>query len=459
MKKRLTLILIFILTLVLTGCAKTNERDVFRFEAHQLEMRVDEKMELKLLLGNISESEKIIYTSSNPDVVSLNDNIATALSVGVSKITAYVERIPTTKATVEITVANEKLSGLQINGNSEVLVKQTVNLSITTYPSTISKDVVWSSSNNEIATVDNNGLVTTHKPGLVTISATSKYDSSLVAKKNINVLHLNSESLELDFNGSEIILGEPIKINATVLPELANQNNIWESSNTSYITVVDGLITPVKVTPDGETVKIKVTTADKKITKELELKVVYAPIEEIKIISTEVEVFEEKKIALNATVTPATANQEIVWSSGDESIATVSNTGVVTGVKKGTVKIIATGADGKKFDEIEITVVGTPDPTGIRVFDSKENEVKDILLIEREVGEELTISIEPSDAKQAINWEISKEGIVEIEQNSRGIIVINDIEEGEVTVTFYSTVAPEIKITITIKVVPLGSLD
>lgn len=455
MKKRLTLILIFILTLVLTGCAKTTERDVFRFEAHQLELKVDEKIELKLVLGNISASEEIIYTCSNPEVISLNGNVATALNVGVCKITAQVKRIPTTKATMEITVANEKLSGLLIKGDNEVKVKGSLNLSIETNPSSISKNVIWSSSDTNIATVDENGKVTTFKPGIVTISAKSVHDSSLTAKKDIEVLYLDSESLELELESADIVLGSKAQVKATVLPELANQNITWSSSDTSYATVVDGIITPVKVTPDEVTVKITAKTADGKITKELDIKVIYAEIEKIEVTSTleKVEVFEEKTISLKATVTPATANQEITWSSSDTGIATVNENGVVTGVKKGIVKIIATGADGKSFGELEVEVVGVPDPENIKITIDYE-EVGEVLELEQELEELLVVKIEPSDAKQEINFVVSQEGIVEITKNNRGYKVYA-VELGEVTITFSSVINPEIKKSITIKVIPL----
>ncbi len=454
MKRKLTLILIFILTLVLTGCAKTTERDVFRFEAHQLEMKIDEKIELKLVLGNVSESEEIIYTSSDPEVVSLKDNVATALSVGVAKITAQVKRIPTTKATVEITVVNEKLASLKINGESEVKVLGSLSLSTETNPLNISSDVEWYSSNEELATVNEKGVVTTYKPGIVTISAVSKYDSTLVAKKDIDILYLDSESLVLEVATTDVVLGTPLEVKATVLPALANQNITWESSDTSYATVENGIITPIKVTPEGETVIIKATTADNKNIKELEIKVVYAPIEKIdvKSDSEEVKVFEENTITLKATVTPSTANQEVTWKSSDESIAIVSEKGVVTGIKKGTVKIIATGADGKSFGEIEVLVEGMPDPESISITIDYE-EVEGVIEIELDFNETIAVKVVPSDAKQDIEYSVSAEGIVKIDKNNRGYKV-TALEIGEVTITFASKVKPEIKKSVTIKVVP-----
>lgn len=69
------------------------------------------------------------------------------------------------------------------------------------------------------------------------------------------------------------------------------------------------------------------------------------------------EVGESK--TLTAKVTPSDAtNQEIVWSSKDETIATVDSNGKVTAKKKGSTTIIATSkADSSKLASCEVTVV------------------------------------------------------------------------------------------------------
>lgn len=64
-----------------------------------------------------------------------------------------------------------------------------------------------------------------------------------------------------------------------------------------------------------------------------------------------------KTLELVFMVEPATAKQLVVWSSADETIATVDEDGIVTGVKAGTVKIKAAAADDETvFAEIEVTV-------------------------------------------------------------------------------------------------------
>ncbi|NIG74947.1 Ig domain-containing protein [Klebsiella sp. Ap-873] len=60
---------------------------------------------------------------------------------------------------------------------------------------------------------------------------------------------------------------------------------------------------------------------------------------------------------LAATVAPVDAtNKAVTWSSSDATKATVSNTGLVTGVAAGTATITVTTADGAKTDTAAITV-------------------------------------------------------------------------------------------------------
>ena len=59
-------------------------------------------------------------------------------------------------------------------------------------------------------------------------------------------------------------------------------------------------------------------------------------------------------VALTATLTPVGSADPVAWSSDDESIATVSDTGVVTGVAAGTAVITATS--GFEGDNVTVTI-------------------------------------------------------------------------------------------------------
>jgi len=73
---------------------------------------------------------------------------------------------------------------------------------------------------------------------------------------------------------------------------------------------------------------------------------------------------------LTATVLPANAsNKSVDWSSTNTGVATVSSSGVVTGVSAGTATITAATADGGKTAACTVTVSSTPVSSGINVKD------------------------------------------------------------------------------------------
>lgn len=76
-------------------------------------------------------------------------------------------------------------------------------------------------------------------------------------------------------------------------------------------------------------------------------------------------------IQLTAVVEPEDApNKNLSWSSRDEAVATVSETGLVTAVAAGTAEITVTTEDGSKTDSITVTVVeGSGGPTMDILYD------------------------------------------------------------------------------------------
>ena len=75
-------------------------------------------------------------------------------------------------------------------------------------------------------------------------------------------------------------------------------------------------------------------------------------------------VLKGKTITLKATVSPSGAyNKNVVWSSSNNSVATVSQAGVVTGVKSGTATITAMAKDGtgvKKTYKVTVKLTDLP---------------------------------------------------------------------------------------------------
>lgn len=157
----------------------------------------------------------------------------------------------------------------------------------------------------------------------------------------------------------------------------------------------------------------------------------------------------KETLQLSAKVFPETIDQTVIWNSSDETIATVSQTGLVTAVKVGNVEIKATSKkdESVSFDfaliiEEEAEVIINPESITI----SAENNVTTC-----KVGEKinLTATVSPKEASQAVTWTSSdtsiatvsrgevtalKEGIVDIIANAK-----NDIN---VTATIKLTIEP-----------------
>ena len=68
----------------------------------------------------------------------------------------------------------------------------------------------------------------------------------------------------------------------------------------------------------------------------------YTAVTGVQLSSTALSVEEGKTVTLSATILPADAtNKKVQWSSVDESVATVSSSGIITGVKEGTTRMVA----------------------------------------------------------------------------------------------------------------------
>ncbi len=261
-------------------------------------------------------------------------------------------------------------------------------LEILSLPDGITKEnLVYSSSDESIVTVDENGNLNALTIGTVTITIKSK-DGKYTAKCTVNVMDEEIESISID-GDSTVTVGNSIQLTVTFNPSNATSKKLtWKSSDTSIATIDEnGNVKGLNV----GTVTITVTTTNgKEATKEITVtaRPTYQnnnsggfenqsgnqnqnqngnqnqnenqgggsntpkPPKIVEpsgvIITGENEVYIGDIIQLSATVSPNNAtNKNVTWNSSDTSIATVDENGKVTGVNAGTVIITVTTANGK----------------------------------------------------------------------------------------------------------------
>lgn len=232
-------------------------------------------------------------------------------------------------------------------GSAKVLVNKTLKL----YPNlkpTNANMLVWHSSDETVATVDNNGLVKGKMTGNAKITVTSPDGTVTSNVCTVFVVDSNPrpvEKLKLSRENLKMFIGQDVTLDTTVTPKDATMKGLnWYSSNPKVATVGTGgkiiavnggTCTITAVTDDGVkaycTVSVKVRVKSVTLdTRTLTLKV-----------------GGDQKLL--ATVTPSNASTNVVtWKSKDENVATVSTDGTVKAHSRGETVITAT-CDGKNI--------------------------------------------------------------------------------------------------------------
>lgn len=286
-----------------------------------------------------------------------------------------------TTITVKFTVAGVEYSGsyeLTVNrvGVSSVVIssedniaevdpEKTLNLTATVNPSNATNpEVTWDSYDDKIATVDQDGTVTGVSPGTTTIKATADGVSGTFTV-TVNPIPVESISIGGD---RTLDLNKQAEIECIFTPANAtNQNVTWESDHSDVVTVDEGVIKAVGI---GEAI-ITVTSEDGSKTASIKVTVSAVPVEGISIVDAPQTMNVGDNYELGYTITPSDAStQDVVWTSSDSDVLSVSSQGMVTALKAsdGSVKIIVSITDeyGQKqtfSDEVEIVVVPADVPT------------------------------------------------------------------------------------------------
>lgn len=226
------------------------------------------------------------------------------------------------------------------------------------------KELVWTSDNEEIATVDTEGRISARKVGKTNIRVQSKVGYVAMAVLELQVIPeiIKVTDITITPEAPEVFATAYLQLIATIIPETATYKTLKWTSETPNIASVseNGLVTGIATGDEEAMARIRVSATDgSKFTKVIEVKVKpVIPVESIEFTSEETELALKETAKLTYTITPANATVESLnWMSSDETIATVTNEGVVTALDFGEVEITASTTDGTKTAKTKILVV------------------------------------------------------------------------------------------------------
>ena len=171
------------------------------------------------------------------------------------------------------------------------------------------------------------------------------------------------EALSLRPDTATLIIGRSSQLQVSMAPAGCNGPVLfWSSSDPTLATVTqNGVVTALA---PGGPVTIAASALGKSGT--ARITVIRVPVAAVNVTSPRGTLFAGQRVQLTATVRDGAGNvlsgRTVTWRSSDDRIATVSNTGLVTGLSAGPVTITAT-VEGMS-DQMALFVLGRLFVTG-----------------------------------------------------------------------------------------------
>ena len=220
---------------------------------------------------------------------------------------------------------------------------------------TLSKEgeytIGYLSTDATIATVED-GVITALAVGETIIRVFIVEHPDIKIENTINVL-----SFPLTLDGDDFVfIGSTITLNG--YDHRNDSKVLWESSNVSVATVdQNGVVTGIK----KGFVTIKITGLFTNHTLEKTIVVIEPEPEQIEIdLKTQGTIMSQSIVRLEHKVLPTGAPQHVIWTSSDNTIATVDQTGRVTTLKSGKVEIYATSSSNQVRGTITLNILVDP---------------------------------------------------------------------------------------------------
>ena len=400
--------------------------------------------------GNPLGGRTVTWSSSNPAVATVNGTgQATGVAVGAVTITATSEG---KSGTAALTVTTVPVASVTVSpATASVPAGQTMQLAATPKDangnSLSGRTISWSSGSTAVATVSASGLVTGVAAGSATITATSEGQSGTAT---ITVSTVPVASVTVTPATASVQVGQTMQLTAT--PKDANGNSLsgraitWSSGSTAVATVsASGVVSGVAAgsatitaTSEGQSGGATITVST-------------VPVASVTVNPATTSVQVGQTVQFAATPKDASGNplsgRSVSWASSNTAVATVSASGLVTGVTTGAATITATseGKSGTAAITVSTVLVAsvTVSPASASV----------------QVGQTVQLTATPKDANgnllagRTVTWASSNTAVATVSASG----LVTGGAAGSATITATSE-GQSGSATITVSTVPVASV-
>ena len=312
---------------------------------------------------------------------------------------------------IKVHLNKELISNLPV-GSSQTLIA-------TLEPKDAVATVVWSSSDEAVAVVNEEGLVTGVAPGEAVITAAVDKET---ATCKVIVTAVKPTKIELDRTSAKIEMGTTLSLEVAVTPSNAVATDLtWSSGNTQVATVADGVVTPVAVGKTTITVKCNggelAAVCQVEVVEEGGLSKVF--VTKIQMPAS-LTLSEGEEATLEVVVLPEDATDKtVIFASNNTDCVTVDSKGLVKAVKNGNATVTATAADGSGVSAVCAVIVSgqNEDESGLeKVVLSVEGNANDLQV---GLSVQLTPVFFPAEyTPKSVSWFISMNShLASVDQN------------------------------------------
>jgi uncharacterized protein YjdB len=321
--------------------------------------------------GHALPGRKVVWATSDARIATVSsDGAVTGVATGRVQIAASAEG---KTAVAEVTVVPTPVASVRLTPSSrDLLVGQTVQLVAEPLDgqgnALTGRPVTFTTSNATVATVNATGLVTALAPGSAIVTAASEGKSSVAS---ITVTSVPVATVAVTPNASDLVVGQTTQLKAEPRDgsgqTLIGRTVVWSTSapnvasvsSTGLVTAISAGSATISATSEGKSGTAAITVSPK-------------PVSAVVLSPGQATVVAGQTLQLTAQVTDEQGNvlsgRPITFTSGTPAVATVSASGLVTGVAPGSATITAT-SEGKTGTA---TVTVTPVPVASVVISPGE---------------------------------------------------------------------------------------
>ncbi len=374
-----------------------------------------------------TNSNIVNWESSDPKIATVDENgVVTGLKEGNAVITAVQIVAGVRKTANCVLTVRQGVSEVTLDpSEKEIAVGDNLTINAKVKPSLNGVSLKWVSSDEEVVSVlvggDLSATIKAVGAGTAVISAINQ--ENVVVGSCLLTVFEPIEGITLSQTNVVLPLSKGwFQLYATIIPESAkNQEVVWRSTNPSVATVDENGIVTLK--KSGLTAIMVSSRIDSSITAICNLEVTKS-VTGVKLDKSTHEMFVGETFRLTYAISPAGAsNAEVTWSSSNNSVAAVDQSGLVSAKGVGTTVIMVKTKDGgyTALCTVNVGRVATAiklDVTSL-VLNAGEYYYLEATLTPADTTEK-TVMYESSDTKVAV---VSKKGKVTAKSSGACVIM------------------------------------